>query len=234
MQALVRQTSDTHAPSTDNGFLALITNILSNDRGSIETLNLITHANPNHISLRGEIARPKSGLTSIRSTVTLDESNQGCISIESLEYHEMQIHFHYEPGVARPKSWKKYNNGVAEWEDIRARFTSKATIVIYACHSGALNSGAPNREILSKMGELFGVRVVGFLDLIGYCATPARKSIRYAVDLISDNPRQGEDLSRWDVCNHDLHPNATADFHRLLLRKDRLVDVPLHYGTRPR
>ncbi|HEY5707589.1 MAG TPA: hypothetical protein VIS96_18670 [Terrimicrobiaceae bacterium] len=132
------------------GFLGAI---VTSAPGSIKRINLITHANPDIIAFSGKIVSTATVNRDVRMDINANGSTMVSLDVQSIKAIAA-------PGVffQLPSNPKKFFV-----KDIRDKFASDATVVLYACHSGLLTS------FIQDIADFFKTTVVGFTTDIAFC-----------------------------------------------------------------
>ena len=117
--------------------------------GSINRINIFTHANPSMIAFSGQI-------TSAGAMATVTLHGNGALTPGDLQALTQGQTFSVN-STNKTLAAKAFT-----LDDVRRRFAKDAVIVIYACKSGI------DTSFLQEIADTFQVKVRGFSDLVGY------------------------------------------------------------------
>jgi len=132
-------------------FRDMLGTILTQPPGTVDRVNVFTHANPGVIAFAGDIV-PRTTMVDVIMTVN---SSPGLLSLDALALANLNT-----PGMFFQIGTNPRKYTLA---DVRARFTGNALIVFYACRSG----GDP--KLLQGTADTLGVMVDGFRVPVAYC-----------------------------------------------------------------
>ena len=147
--------SRTGATAVTVGSLADALGVIANSsKGSIQKLNIFTHADPGLISFGGYIN--SNATTSADVEMYTNSGNQALDALDSTS-----MPFLRNGGTFGPNNnLRKFN--LASLKD---RFTPGALIIVFACHAGS------DPRLLQDLASTLGVHVIGFTPAIAYCPT---------------------------------------------------------------
>lgn len=130
----------------------MLATILTQRPGTVDRVNVFTHANPGVIAFAGDIV-PRTTMVDVIMTVN---SSPGLLSLDPLALANLNT-----PGMFFQIGTNPTKYTLA---DVRARFTGNAALIVfYACRSG----GDP--KLLQDTADTLGVMVDGFRTPVAYC-----------------------------------------------------------------
>jgi hypothetical protein len=148
--------------------------ILERPDGGIGRLNLFSHSNKSMVAFGGHIEKSSGGPG---ANVFLDV-NQSGDNLTAMDPTSM-VNLN-QPGVTfqAPKAIRGKKDFTVD--DVRRKFAADAFIVLYLCHSGQ------DAAFLKQIATFFGVKVIGFSDLVVYHVPQQTSTTRFT--------RNGEQL----------------------------------------
>jgi hypothetical protein len=161
--AVVNSSPGNPTASTANDFGAFLGAIVMSAKGSITRINLITHANKDLIAFGGKLISTATLIRDVQLNVNPPGSNLVSLDVQSIKALA-------QPGVSfqLPNNQKQFFIA-----DIRDKFASGATIVLYACHSGLLTT------FIQDIAKFFQTKVVGFTTEIAFCPPPQTNPAKF-------------------------------------------------------
>ena len=129
--------------------------ILQRPDGGISRVNLFSHSNKSMVAFGGHIEKRSVG----RADVFLDTNgpNDNMTAMDPTSMANLN-----QPGVPFQAPTPIRGKKDFTVDDIRKKFAADAVIVLYLCHS------AQDAAFLKQVATFFGVKVIGFNDVVGY------------------------------------------------------------------
>lgn len=139
------------APSFGN----LLGAILSQADGSINRLNLFTHANKGMVAFHGHIEKRSVGSADV--FLDINQPGDNMTSMDTTSMTNLN-----QPGVTFTTATPIKGKSSFSVADVRKKFSSDAIFVLYACHSGQ------DAAFLKSIAQFFQIKVIGFSPAIKF------------------------------------------------------------------